>query len=330
MTAGLSYGGGRVSNANPDSDAQLDQQNVVKSGHGRLRIRTVGELPVGDDSGPVSGGGLIIPATFMSALAIRENVIRLYFTAPVYFSGLLDPGDASNPQNYVVSPVAGTTGRDGNAPRPVSGVSVAVGTELASIDITLDRPMTPSPAQYQVASSGLLDGATSVPVPTATGATPALYRVLVPAVATAATPSRDVANPNSLPDLVAVSPYANPTSALGTLVYDDTGDYALDDGLVSYKKRVLRRGITRKNGFAHLPGYGVGIPTYGKKLQRAGLRSQLAQDWQTQIGLEPETASVSVTSSVDPSNPALVYFAVRATTKAGKSVNFQLPVTVGT
>lgn len=289
-----------------------------------------GSMPWG--GGPWGGGalgGTFVPSTFVSVLAIAENVIRVYFTAPPYFSGLLDLTDASLPSHYSIQPVAGTTGRDGNPPRPVTALFAAIGLEPASIDVTLDRPMTPSPAQYSVTVTGLVDAATAVAVPAATGTTPALYRVLVPATLDRTTPSRDIANPNSLADLAAVSPYASPASPLGTIPYDDTGDYAPDEGLVSYKKRCIRRGITKPNGFAFLPGYGVGIPQHGKKLQRASLRASLAAEWQRQILLEPETAQASVDSSVDPLNPAFVYFSVRARTKAGKSANFRLPVSIG-
>ena len=285
----------------------------------------------GGGIGPGGGGGpIIIPAAFTQAMALAENVIRVYFTAAVYISGLLDIGDAADPSHYVVTPVAGTTGRDGNPPRPVSVLFAQAGDELASIDLVLDRPMTPIPGQYSVATQGLLDGATKTPVMAASGTTLSLYRNLVALATSVAVPSRDVANPSSMQDLATSSPYANPSAPLGTYAYDDTGDYAFDEGIVSYKKRCIRRGITQKNAFAHLPGYGVGIPSYGKRLQRASLRDKLSADWEQQIQQEPETAQVSVTSRQDPATPSLVYFAVRARTKAGQSASFLLPVSIGT
>lgn len=283
-----------------------------------------GDNPWGDDQ-PEG----VSTTVLLSVLAISENVIRAYFSAPVLFTGLLDEGDASDPSHYLVTPVLSTTGADGNPPQTVSVLFATIGTEPASIDLTLDRAMTPFPAQYEVAISGLIDATTFQNIATASAVTPALYRVLLPANENFVIPSRDFANPNSFGDFAdPVSPYAN-TALLGTLQYDDTGDYALDEGVASYKKRVLRRGITNKNGFAHLPGYGVGIPSYGKKLASASTRAKLAADWQSQILQEPETLKASVDSHVDPSNPGLVFFVVKAVMKQGKTVNFKVPVSIG-
>jgi hypothetical protein len=287
-----------------------------------------GSDPWGSGGGGGGGGG---PATtLLSCLAIAENVIRLYFSAPVYFSALLDPGDASDPSHYSVTPLGTSVGRDGNPPHPMGVLFSQVGAEQASIDLVLDRPMSPAPSQYLVGVTGLLDATTGSPVTPGTAQTIALYRSMVPALADVVAPSRDVANPNSLQDFAdPVSPYAN-TAILGTLQYDDTGDYALDEGIASYKKRVLRRGITAPGGFAFLgAGYGVGIPQRGKQLARPGTRAKLAAEWERQIAQEPETVAVSVTSSVDASSPGLVRFVVRARTKAGKNVSFAVPVSIG-
>jgi hypothetical protein len=264
------------------------------------------------------GGGSGVGA-LQGALAVSENVIRVYFSHAPYYSGLLDPGDASNPEAYSILPVAGTVGLDGTQARSVSAIVAAVGGDPNSIDVTLDRPLTAWPAQYQVATLGLVTGAppSTTPIPDASTAFPAVYRQIVAAVPDALIASRDFANPQTAADQT-----TSQSSLLGSYPVDDSGDYAFDEGLASYKKRVLRRLITRKNGFAHLPGYGVGVPTYGKRLQKAGVRATIAADAEAQISQEPETDKVSVVARVDRSNPGLVYFIVTARTKSGQDVRF--------
>lgn len=269
----------------------------------------------GGSPGSFSSG----PNPITGAVAIAENVIRVYFGAAPYYSQLLDPYDASNPALWTVTAVTTTTGIDGNAARACSVISVAVGSEPASIDLTLDRPMTPWPATYSVAQSGLAYGQPPSLSPIAPSgiSLPGTYRQIIAANPDALAPSRDFANPQTASDITTAS------SLLGTYPTDDSGDYAVDSGLISYKKRCLRRLITRKNAFAHLPGYGVGVPTYGKRLQKAGVRAAIASDAEAQIGQEPETNAVSVTALQDDTDPGLVWFIIKAQTKSGQQANFK-------
>jgi hypothetical protein len=265
-------------------------------------------------------GGSVSGFELQGAVAIAENLVRLYFSQEPYFSGLLDQYDASNFALYTIT-TNPSTGLDGTPVQPVSVLYATVGSDPNSIDLTLDRPMTAFPSSYSVAVSGVADEATMTPLPTSSQTFPGLYRRIVPPQLDAPVPSRDFANPQTPASLLGTSPVSPSAIAYGTYVVDDTGDYAFDEGLVAYKKRILRRGMTRKNAFAHLPGYGVGIPAYGKKLASPSLRAQIAADWETQIKQEPETASVSVTTSTAP---GLCWFIVNATTRAGGSVKFRM------
>lgn len=105
------------------------------------------------------GGGPLSAIAIESVLAIRENVFRLTFNVPVYYSTILDPADASRTEKYAVSPVEGTTGLDGTEARPVSVArvdligddgEVVFGGSGRRLDLILDRPMTPHPALYDV------------------------------------------------------------------------------------------------------------------------------------------------------------------------------------
>jgi hypothetical protein len=105
------------------------------------------------------GGGPLAAIAVESVLAIRENVYRVMFNVPVYYSSILDPPDASRVEKYAVTPVAGTTGLDGTAARPVMVArvdligedgEVVFGGAGRVLDLVLDRPMTPHPALYDV------------------------------------------------------------------------------------------------------------------------------------------------------------------------------------
>lgn len=267
------------------------------------------------------------PLTILSIVAIAENVVRITFAVLPYFSGLLDQYDASLASCYSFTPLA-STGRDGNAARPVSALFAVVGAVENSIEVTLDRPMTPDPAQYQVAITGTADAGTLTPIKTLIANFGAVARVFVPPQTdTAAAASKDFSNPSTLADLQSstVGLVVPQVSPLGTYPVDDSGDYAIDQGLTSYKKRILRRCITRKNGFAFMPGYGVGIPQLGKRLQKSTVSGKVAADAQAQIGQEPETAAVSCTFAPSASNPGLTYLKIKAQTRNGKPVNYAIP-----
>lgn len=276
--------------------------------------------------GDSDGGGLSIANVF----AIAENVLRVEFSGPVFFSGLLEAQDASIPQKYEVAPTAGTVGYDGVPARAVTVVRVDVpagvaGDEGNFVDLVLDRPMTPYPAKYDVTAEGIFspDGLLSLDDGTA-GTAWALHKTLVLATREATKPSRDVANPQTLAALREAVP--NPGDArpqLGTFVVDDTHDYAIDSGLTSFKKRVYRRLVTIKDSFAHLPGYGVGIPSYGKKLSQPATRAQLAAEAEQQIALEPEVAQVTVNAVTSPRSPGLTRFVILIRTRTGQVDKFE-------
>jgi hypothetical protein len=289
-----------------------------------MSLPTTGWGAEGWGSDPWGGTTPGSPIVFQGAVAIAENVVRLYFSETPYFSGLLDQLDASLLSHYAIAPNVATQGVDGSAARPVTVLYAQVGTDPNSIDLVLDRPMTPAPSLYTVTVTGVADTATMTPLlaPVPQGFV-GCYRRIVPPQLGSPLPSRDFANPQTPASLSGTSPLSPSAIAYGTYVVDDTGDYAFDEGVAAYKKRILRRGMTRKNGFAHLPGYGVGIPERGKKLASATLRQQMAADWEDQIKQEPETAAVSVSTSTDPNNPSLCYFVVLARMKTGTAVNFK-------
>lgn len=278
------------------------------------------------------GGAPVTPLQLVSAAAVSENAIQLQFTRAVYFSGLLDAPDASSRKRFTVTPDAATKGRNGQPARPVLVTTVQVVdapnlVEGQALLITLDRPMTPYPASYSVSCTGLWASDLSVAIDTTAAAQSLLatYRPLVTPSLDAATSSvrGDFANPQ----VESAAKIAGIPASLGTFGVDDSGDYAADKGVPSYKKRIVRRLISRKNSFAHLAGrnFGADVPSYGKQLSTAQRRAQLVADVEAQVAADPETKSVTC-SVVASSSPYLFRVQVIAVTTAGQTVRFGMPI----
>jgi hypothetical protein len=295
-----------------------------------------GAEPWGD--GP-SGWGSPVPTDnleLLSAVAIRENVFQLTFSLPIYLSGLLDLPDGSIPSKYAIAAI-NTTGLDGNRVRPVTAVNVAYAQPISAggdlpngatygavLDVTTDRPMSPYPCQYQITLTNLFDTtlASALDPLNSSLAVLAVWRQFVPPQVQLPTPTRDFANPQTLSAVL--DPLPNPGNPLNLGIFPVAdGDYALDQGLVSYKKRVFRRLVTKPGGFLHLgQSYGVGIGLHGKQLAKPSTRNSLASNAESQIGQEPETEACTVNAVVDANAPGLTRFVILAKTKGGQVSKF--------
>lgn len=280
------------------------------------------------------GGALSASLRLLEAVASRENAIQLVFNHPVYFSQVGDVADAADPTHFAIAPVAGTTGFDGSAARAVSIAAVSVVSPVpagvfpgAILELTLDRPMTAFPSKYDVACDGLLTADLTQPLdPSAASFRLAgVFKELVVPQVDSGHPMRDIANPQTRQGLETTSP----SSLLGSFATDGSGDYAFDQGLTGYKKRILRRLITKPAGFVHLgQGYGVGIASAGKRLGTASARATLAAEAEKQIAQEPETAVVRVTSIQDPAVPGRALYRIYARPKVGSPTTFDVPLPV--
>ena len=271
----------------------------------------------------------------VSVFAQAENVVRVELNYPLYYSGILDGADGSNPARWQLTPAAGSpTGWDGNLPRPIAVVSTAqpniAGAQVGTyVDLTLDRPMTPYPSQYVLSVNGLYTADKSQ---TLTGgvATPfnGVYAALQPPSVESSVPGRDFSNPQTLSQATG-STVNNPSQAvLGSFNYSN-GDYALDSRDAGLLKRLNRRTFTKPNGFYFLPGYGIGVAQYGKKLARSSTRAELAAACEAQYGQEPEVANVTVVVVPSPTRPNLMRLQVGIQKKDGKSIRYStnLPIT---
>lgn len=262
------------------------------------------------------------------AIAIRENVVRMFFSAPVKYTRWYDHGDASRLGCYSVS-VVGGTGIDGLAAREVSPAAVDLvrDSDGRQIDLTVDRAFSPYGVLYAVTVTGILSasglmlgvGANSVQFQ-------GLQKGMPSSLVEHAVATGDIANPQTLGALFDPLPEAGKRSdsLLGTYRADGTGDLAMDVGLTSFKKRVFRRLTTKKGRFGHLPDYGVTLVNSVKMLARPGVTDALAADAEEQIRMEPETEAVSVRVEVTSSGVAFYRVAVRM--KSGRTMDRAVPV----
>lgn len=265
----------------------------------------------------------------MEVQPVRENVVRLTFNAPPLYTGLLNPRDASNPNRYVITPVAGTL--RGKDPRQVTAAqavrSAVEGARGCMIDVVVDRSFSAYPGRYRVSVNQLVtvDG-----VPLRPDSTSRLFDGMVryepPPRRDTKLPTRDIANPQLRSALFDPLPQTTDPLILGSIPVDDQGDYAFDEGITNYKKRVLRRLVTVKGRYAHLPGYGVGLPAQLKRSAKPSLLAALASDTERQILQEPETERIKATLVRDDANPGLFYLRLRIKTKfGGDAIDMTVP-----
>lgn len=259
----------------------------------------------------------------LSAEAIRENCVRLSFNQLLAYTDVRGLVDAADPKNYAIEPVENTFGEDGLPARPVFPILVEqTKSPLVngrSIDVWLDRRLSPYPAQYR-ASALRSVAANGVPL---LGQFAVFFGVnwesATPANAIA--PATDFANPGYESSAIPGS-----TQILGVYPTTSQGDYATDRDLVSYKKRIIRRITTRRGRFAHLPNYGVGLLDQIKQLAKPSVRQTIAAEAEAQIREEPETINVQVTITAHATASGLFYFRVKARTKVFGDVNLDIPL----
>jgi hypothetical protein len=261
-------------------------------------------------------------------------VVQLFFTAELQFTGLNDFNDAGDPSHYVITPVAGTVGSDGLPARPVTAVLVesvepgGSGIPGTILNLILDRPLSPYPAEYLVVVENLVT-IDFIPLDPMNSNATFLGTQQPPPQLTVdqALPTRDFAHPDTLEAQLDPLPSAGDPAVLGTFPVGSDGDYAADSGTPNLKKRIYRRITTTKNRFLHLGnGYGVGVQNFSKMLATAGVRQQIAADLQAQIAQEPDVKKVAVRMVFDPAFPELTRIVVLVRPTAGKPVRFDAPL----
>jgi hypothetical protein len=243
--------------------------------------------PGGTDVGDFDFSACACPLAILRAIAISSNVVRVAFAAAPKFISAMGVNDAQNPANYTFAVTVGQATPPVAlyiAPALIVGPARGVGNGGAvnerGVDITVDRPLIVG-LSYLVTIANVTD-----PLGVSLGLNTSAGFVGITNVQTTKLPRR-------LTDLVDLfnSPFD------GTFIVDDSGDIAPQSGIDGYKKRVIRRITTPLNAFAFLVGYGVGVKL--KKVASLAEISALKTDVIRQVMLEPETASVDASTTIN-------------------------------
>jgi hypothetical protein len=257
------------------------------------------------------GEGGIDSLQLLNAQPLRENVVRLEFNAAPVFTGVLDPSDASSPDRYDVTPIDSAR----NVNPILAEVAAVAGSAGRFIDVTVDRHFSAYPARYRISVNQLrlVTGELLDPDSSSAEFDGSLFEA-TPFRRDLAVPIRDIANPQTREALFDPLPQTDDPLLLGSIPVDEQGDYSFDEGITSYKKRILRRVTTEKGQFAHMPDYGVGVRSKLKRLGTATVQAEVANDAEIQISQEPETDAVSVVIVPD-SIPGLFRMRIKAKAK---------------
>lgn len=221
----------------------------------------------------VSSAGISVSG----AVAVSTKVVRVTLSAPPKNSNSVTRGDALNPRTWTVQRL------DTSAFFTVLGVSKVNPTVY---DVLVYEPFAAVLVSHMVSSTTLV-AATGELVTAPTFATFAGLidkSVATPQAQTAQRrlTIRDIANP----------PLPKAGSSLaGTFVINGSGDYSFDEGTELLRKLIIRRLITKKGEFFHLPAYGIGIR---EKEPIPGSLLTLQAEIERQVRLEPEVDAVKV------------------------------------
>lgn len=277
------------------------------------------------------GGGPVGSFEVVGAEPVAENVVRVAFSEKPFSDGVGSIADATVADHYAVAAISGT-GIDGKPIRPVLVIAaMLVPGSPTAIDVVVDRPFSPWPCEYRVAANSLRGSVSGLPL--TVGATSWAFKGLLRTVESQsrdlAVKNRDVSNPQNM--AATLDPLPDPIGAvLGSYNTDTAGDYAFDEGVTSYRKRIFRRIYCRKGKFVFLPTtWGLGIQDELKRLNTAAKRESIRLDLEKQILSEPETAECSVTTLLSRSNGAIVRYHIRSKMRDGRGVDMTVPFQVG-
>lgn len=272
--------------------------------------------------------------SFLGALAIKQNVIRLEFSTAIYLSFINDFYDASivGDNYWTIQETSSQVGIDGFTNHKVKIVQIdyAPYDELGDdhkrfLDLYTDRTLAAFPCTYTLTHNNdhpicNLDrthGTETVTIPSIV--LYGLKAAIEPTKIDQGIGGKDIAFLHR--SLDPKSTY-EPSLALSSFdVFE--GDYAIDSGLTNLKKRIIRRMITSPGTFAHMPTYGVGIPNYIKRLNRSDVISKLETDIKLQIEQEPDIVQSSV--KIVNVKPELCRVDIRIKTSDGKNYSLSTP-----
>ena len=274
----------------------------MANGYGTAEYGT-GPWGLGSGYEPTGAGG----RTF--ATGDRSIRVVLNFEPQAQSSTL--PGDALNPKTWRV-----TAPNSGRVLTPLSVVQVNATTfDILTLQLLENAKID---MQLQAVSLRTVQGA---PQPTLTWVFPGSQLV------SNTTPQRqttaaglalaDIANPQT------------PNSPVGgTLQITSAGEYKSVTGEALIKKLIIRRLISKRGDFFHLPDYGAGLRVKDT-IPNVDLR-KLARELESQIKFEPEVEAASVGLSYTAAASALVVQMKVKLRQLGQEVSVSMTVPSGT
>lgn len=256
-------------------------------------------VPSGFGAGTFGGGGAL---HVVNALAVAGQTVRVVFDEEPVHQTPAGTMDALNPTNYqlfVLDGQAVTPQALGVDPPMVTGPALGVPgmSEERGFDVRVDRSLIVG-IRYRIMARNVrsrVGGSLSPPQS-------ADFMGIV-AVKASQPPSRR----QDLADL------AN-DPLTGTYNLDNSGDIAVQDGLVSLKKRVLRRLQTGKGSYSFLPDYGTKLKL--KSLVSVANLGDMQGDMIQQLKQEPDVQNASVQLTLVPL-PGILTVDVRVQSKPG-------------
>lgn len=261
--------------------------------------------PYGSTDSSVAGGLSIVGAKPVSTHTIRVTLAK----EPQAISSQL-PGDVFNPRTWTVVRLDSGVG--------FTVMEVVAITSNLEYEIRLLEALGSSNVQHQVSSETLLgeDGGLIE--------NPMFHNFFGLLDASQSTPERRAAQ-----DKYAIRDIFNPQGLLpsgstgGVYTVATDGDYQLHGGTDFARKMILRRMMTTRGGFSHLPGFGVGLRV--KEPLPSGDLISLQKDIEDQVKLEPEVDKVKVSVSQNKNALTIVVLARLKTTGQQISVPVSTP-----
>jgi hypothetical protein len=248
------------------------------------------------------GGGLHV----VRAIAVGGQVVRVVFNKAPRTKTPAANNDGLNGSNFAITVLTGQA----TTPLCVSALQVvqfpAFGLLTAGevgVDVQTDRNLVIG-LSYQVVVSPRIVAADG----------DSMGAPYLASFVGAARPTRTRRNSRSKADIIDLA-----SGDAGLTVTN--GDIGTVTGLDSTRIRCLRRTLTAKNSFAHLPGYGIGFqPKVPLSTARTGaLKADLAQ----QIRSEPDVQNV--TTNVTQDVRGFVQIVETIKTKVGTTLSLSVP-----
>ena len=255
----------------------------------------------------ITGGAGFIPAGsppggdlhVVRAIAVGGQTIRVVFNVEPKARSAGAGDDALNASLYSVAVTSGQAAqprcvgvRETLVPFPAYGLQ---GTDEVGVDVLTDRPVVVGLAYTIAVAPSIVGRAGEI-----------MGAPYSAAFIGAARPQRRSRRTRrtGLVDF-ASDPLTGP-------VVDGSGDWAIQQGIDGTKKRSLRRMVTRKGAFSHMPTYGV---LYDFKAPATSSRiGNLKVDLAQQLQQEPEVTAVSTAISATVSGATIITVNERATT----------------